>query len=71
MRAHIRGKGAGGDPIEGHQNLPDTLRVGDSFMFGAGDQKVAIVGMKRSVGPDGLPLTTVVVAPAFARPSNP
>jgi hypothetical protein len=69
MRAHIRGTGAAGDRIEAQQNLPDTIRVGDSFMFGAGrDQKVAIVGMKRNVGPDGLPFTTVVVAPAFARP---
>jgi hypothetical protein len=71
MNAHIRGTGAAGDPIDAHQNLPDTIRVGDSFMFGADrDQKMAIVGMKKGTGSDGRPLTTVVVAPAFARPSR-
>jgi hypothetical protein len=69
MRAHIRGTGAAGDPIDAQQNLPDTIRVGDSFMFGAArDQKLAIVGMQQGVGPDGSRLTTVVVAPAFVRP---
>jgi hypothetical protein len=71
MKAHIRGTGAAGHRIESQQHLPDTIRVGDSFMLDAvRDQKVAIVGMRRNVGPDGQPFTTVVVAPAFARPSH-
>lgn len=71
MRAHIRGTGASGDPIDAYRDLPDTIRVGDSLMVDTeGDKRVAIVGMRKAIGRDGRQFTTVVVTPAFVRPSQ-
>lgn len=71
MRVHIRGTRASGDRIEADDDLPETIRVGDSFAFGLqGEERVAVIGMHKDIRPGGDACTTVVVAPAFAPPAE-
>ncbi len=64
MRVYIRGTGNSGEPVEGEAELPDTMKVGDTFVFSAGgeEHEVEIIGMHKEAGP-GRPLTTLIVGP--------
>ncbi len=69
MRVHVQGTRGSGEPIAAEVELPDTIRVGDTFVLGAGgehEREVEIVGMERGVGADGVAITTVIVAPISA-----
>ena len=65
MRVRVRGTGLSGEPIDTEVDVPSTVRNGDAFVFGSEDdaQELEIVGMEKHVGPDGVPVSTVHVAP--------
>jgi hypothetical protein len=66
MRVNVRGAGRDGKPIAAQIDLPSTARVGDTFIIGLGgeeQEEVEILGMERDKGPDGAPITTVIVGP--------
>ncbi len=65
MRMFVRGTGSFGGPIALEVDLPSTVRVGDTFVFGSehDQQEVEIIGIERGTDPEGVRVTILNVAP--------
>ncbi len=61
----VKGTGSSSGSIALEVDLPSTVRVGDTFVFGADDdqEEVEIVGMERGTDSEGVAVTTLNVAP--------